>query len=97
MFKAVTFAIWFAALARHPLMSYGMQTYLPPTSSLLLSKSNGKRPLVGIKVVKLARVIVAPALYAGLTAFGADVDRFMSTHIPDITVSLPRMSTFDTT
>ena len=97
MFKVVTFAIWFAALALHPLMSYGMQTYLPPTSSLLLSKSNGKRPLVGIKVVKLPRAIAAPALYAGLTAFGADVDRFMSPHIPDTTVSLPRMSTFDTT
>ena len=85
------------ALARHLLMSYGRQTYLPPTPPVLLSKSSDKRPLAGIKVVELARVIAAPALCAGLAAFGADVVRIMSPHMPGITVSLPRMSTFDIT
>ena len=84
-------------LARHLLISYGRQTYLPLTPPVLLSKSSDKRSLARIKVVELARVIAAPALYTGLAAFGTDVVRIISPYMPGITVSLPRMSTFDIT
>lgn len=76
------------ALARHPLISYGKQTYMPSTPPAPFEKTADKRPLAGIKVVELARVIAAPALCAGLASLGADVVRIMSPHAPDVTVSL---------
>ena len=76
------------ALARHPLICYSKQTYVPDTPAALFSTTANKRPLAGIKVVELARVIAAPALCAGLGAFGADVVRVMSPHLPDLSVSL---------
>ena len=75
------------ALARHPLISYSQQTYVPSTTPVAFPDTTDKRPLAGIKVVELARVIAAPALAAGLAAFGADVVRVMSPHAPDVTVS----------
>ena len=74
------------ALARHPLISYSQQTYVPATPPISFAKTTDKRPLAGIKVVELARVIAAPAVAAGLAAFGADVVRVMSPHAPDVTV-----------
>ena len=76
------------ALARHPLICYGKQTYLPDTPATQFSATADRRPLAGIKVVELARVIAAPALCAGLGAFGADVVRVLSPHMPDVSVSL---------
>ena len=76
------------ALARHPLICYSKQTYVPDTPATPFSTSADKRPLAGIKVVELARVIAAPALCAGLGAFGADVVRIMSPHMPDFSVGL---------
>lgn len=75
------------SLARHPLINYARQTYVPDTPPVPFSKTADKRPLAGIKVVELARVIAAPALCAGLGAFGADVVRVMSPHAPDVSVS----------
>ncbi|KAK5147665.1 hypothetical protein LTR04_000788, partial [Oleoguttula sp. CCFEE 6159] len=72
------------SLARHPLINYEKQNYVPETPPVPFSTSNDKRPLAGVKVVGLARVIAAPALCAGLAAFGADVVRVMSPHMPDV-------------
>ena len=76
------------ALARHPLLCYSKQTYVPDTPATPFSTTADKRPLAGIKVVELARVMAAPALCAGLGAFGADVVRIMSPHMPDFSVGL---------
>ena len=76
------------ALARHPLICYSKQTYVPDTPATPFPTGADKRPLAGIKVVELARVIAAPALCAGLGAFGADVVRIMSPNMPDLSVSL---------
>ena len=76
------------ALARHPLLCYSKQTYVPDTPATPFSTTADKRPLAGIKVVELARVIAAPALCAGLGAFGADVVRIMSPNMPDLSVGL---------
>ena len=76
------------SLARHPLINCKRQNYLPETPPVPFPITKDKRPLAGIKVVELARVIAAPALCAGLAAFGADVVRVMSPHMPDVTVSV---------
>ncbi|CAD6574361.1 MAG: hypothetical protein ASARMPRED_006678 [Alectoria sarmentosa] len=72
------------ALARHPAIDYKKQTYIPDTPPVAFSKTADKRPLAGIKVVELGRVITTPALCAGLGAFGADIVRIMSPHALDI-------------
>ncbi|MCJ1310976.1 hypothetical protein MMC25_004645 [Agyrium rufum] len=74
-----------ASLVRHPLICYAKQTHVQPTPAPPFSVTADKRPLAGIKVVELARVIAAPALCAGLAAFGADVVRVMAPHAPDVT------------
>lgn len=76
------------ALARHPLICYSKQTYVPDTPPTPFSTTADKSPLAGLKVVELARVIDVPGLCAGLGAFSADVVRVMSPHMPDFSVGL---------
>lgn len=75
-------------LARHPLLNYRkVKTTedLPPIP--FPNTPNDKRPLAGIKVVELARVIAAPALGAILTSLGAEVVKVESPDKPDPHVS----------
>lgn len=46
--------------------------------------SSPKRPLAGLKVVDLTRVIAAPAITRGLAEMGASVMRVTSPHITDL-------------
>ncbi|KAK1993395.1 CoA-transferase family III [Colletotrichum falcatum] len=70
-------------LDRHPLINYSQQTYAVPTPAIPLSISSDKRPLAGIRVVELVRIIAGPVIGTTLAAFGADVIRVNCGRLPD--------------
>ncbi|CAD0084569.1 unnamed protein product [Aureobasidium vineae] len=77
------------SLARHPLVNYSRQSHsadLPPASIPTL---NDKRPLAGIKVVELTRIIAGAAAGAALTSMGAEVIRVNSSKLKDYTPAQP--------
>ncbi|KXJ96482.1 CoA-transferase family III domain-containing protein [Microdochium bolleyi] len=71
-------------LARHPLINYAEQTHAVPTPAVPLGLSpSDKRPLAGVKVVELVRIIAGPVIGTTLAAFGADVIRVNCERLPD--------------
>ena len=77
------------SLARHPVVNYSRQTHcaeVPPTS---LPNLEDKRPLAGIKVVELARIIAGTAAGALLASMGAEVIRVNSSKLKDYTPAQP--------
>lgn len=72
------------ALAKHPMVNYkrirGTES-IPPVP---LPQVSDKRPLAGIKVVELSRVIAGPAVGTALAALGADVIKVQSPNLPDL-------------
>lgn len=74
-------------LDRHPLINYSQQTHAVPTPAIPLSISSDKRPLAGIKVIELVRIIAGPVIGTTLAAFGADVIRVNCGRLPDFNVS----------
>lgn len=74
-------------LADHPLVGYTRQSHAIPTPPTPLPKfSNDKRPLAGIKVVELVRIIAGPVIGCTLAAFGADVIRVNCSRLVDLNV-----------
>ncbi|KAK4540708.1 hypothetical protein LTR36_008923 [Oleoguttula mirabilis] len=71
-------------LAGHPIFNVtrarGIRD-LPPVPFPFMPAD--KRPLAGVKIVELARVIAAPALGAVLSSFGAEVVKVESPDLPD--------------
>lgn len=83
------------SLARHPLVDYSKVQFtevIPPVAFPTAQENPDARPLAGIKVLELARVIAAPACGTILAAMGADVIRVNSSRLPDFTVSAPLIS-----
>ncbi|KAH0282066.1 CoA-transferase family III [Aureobasidium namibiae CBS 147.97] len=74
------------SLARHPLFNVeqalGSQG-LPPIEFSKIS-GNDKRPLAGLKVLELARMIAAPELCRVLGSLGADVIKAQSPNLHDV-------------
>lgn len=77
------------SLARHPLVNYVKQDYCPPIAPTPLLQTNDKRPLAGIKVVELARIIAGTAAGALLASMGAEVIRVNSSKLKDYTPAQP--------
>ncbi|RFU74889.1 transferase family III [Trichoderma arundinaceum] len=77
------------SLARHPLINYSKQVHCPFIPPTPLLKSDDKRPLAGIKVVELARIIAATATGAALASMGAEVIRVNSSKLKDYTPAQP--------
>lgn len=79
-------------LAKHPLLNYTHKSYMPPTPAVPLSAPKGdERPLAGIKVVELVRIIAGPVIGNTLASLGADVIRVGSHGLPDFNVSHSRL------
>ncbi|KLP16757.1 acyl-CoA transferase/carnitine dehydratase [Fusarium fujikuroi] len=70
-------------LAKHPLINYKQQTHAVPTPAILLPVSADKRPLAGIKVLEIVRIIAGPVIGTTLAALGADVIRVNCGRLPD--------------
>ncbi|KAL4940750.1 hypothetical protein BDV06DRAFT_15480 [Aspergillus oleicola] len=74
-------------LASHPLVGYSRQSHAIPTPPVPFPKfTNDKRPLAGIKVVELVRIIAGPVIGWTLAALGADVIRVNCSRLTDLNV-----------
>ncbi|KAM4063090.1 coA-transferase family III domain-containing protein [Hirsutella rhossiliensis] len=71
-------------LAGHPVVNYSRKSETPDLPPVPFPKSDDKRPLAGIKVIELARVIAGPAMGAALAALGADVIKVQCPDLPDL-------------
>lgn len=76
------------SLAAHPLVDVTKQEHAVPTPPVAFPPldPDDRRPLAGIKVVEMTRVIAGPQIGAILAAYGADVIRINPPHLPDINV-----------
>ncbi|KAJ4318796.1 hypothetical protein N0V94_004220 [Neodidymelliopsis sp. IMI 364377] len=76
------------SLAVHNLVNVKKQTHAVPTPPISFPPLNphDPRPLAGIKVVELTRVIAGPVIGTVLASFGADVIRLNAPHLPDINI-----------
>lgn len=76
------------SMARHPLINYRQ---VPGTSALKpvpFPKTKDERPLAGVKILELGRVIALPAAGALLAALGADVIAIQSPNLTNFGVRL---------
>ncbi|KAG5743164.1 hypothetical protein H9Q72_011557 [Fusarium xylarioides] len=76
------------SLAAHPLINVKAQAQAIPTPPVAFPPLDtaDKRPLAGIKVVEMTRVIAGPQIGTILSSFGADVIRVNPPHLPDINI-----------
>ncbi|RJE23426.1 CoA-transferase family III [Aspergillus sclerotialis] len=77
------------SLSRHPLINYRQQAQCPTLEPVPLPKVDDKRPLAGIKVVELVRIIAGTATGAALASMGAEVIRANSSKLKDYTPAQP--------
>ncbi|KAJ5596378.1 hypothetical protein N7450_002836 [Penicillium hetheringtonii] len=73
------------SLSRHPLINYRRQTQCPRLEPSSFPELDDKRPLAGIKVVELVRIIAGTAAGAALASMGAEVIRVNSSRLKDYT------------
>lgn len=75
-------------LAAHPLVNVSAQPHAIPTPPVAFPPldPSDKRPLAGVKVVEMTRVIAGPQIGAILSSYGADVIRINPPHLPDINI-----------
>ena len=76
------------ALAAHPLVNVKAQDHAVPTPPVAFPPldPSDRRPLAGVRVVEMTRVIAGPQIGAILASYGADVIRVNAPHLPDISI-----------
>ena len=77
------------SLARHPLINYSRQSACPSLPPVSFTATTDKRPLAGVKVVELTRIIAGAAAGAALASMGAEVIRVNSSKLKDYTPAQP--------
>ncbi|KIW04924.1 uncharacterized protein PV09_04093 [Verruconis gallopava] len=71
-------------ISKCPLVNYKHEAYVAPTPAVPFPVIDGdKRPLAGIKVVELVRIIAGPVIGNTLASLGADVIRINCSRLPD--------------
>ncbi len=75
-------------LSQYPLVNYKLQSHALPTPAIPLPGAADRKPLAGIKVVEVVRIIAGPVIGSTLAALGADVIRVNFSRLPDFNVSL---------
>ncbi|PYH93432.1 CoA-transferase family III [Aspergillus ellipticus CBS 707.79] len=74
-------------LAQHPLVNVTAETYAKPTPQVPLAKGlSDKRPLAGVKVLEMVRIIAGPQVGVTLASYGADVIRVNCSRLADLNV-----------
>lgn len=73
-------------LAAYPLINYTHETYAAPTPISPLPKISDRRPLAGIKVLEMVRIIAGPEIGVILASYGADVIRVNCSKLADLNV-----------
>ncbi|KAJ5739869.1 CoA-transferase family III [Penicillium manginii] len=74
-------------LNMHPLVNYAEQKYAKSTSPVPLVKGlPDRRPLAGIKVLEMVRIIAGPQIGVTLASYGADVIRVNCSRLIDLNV-----------
>ena len=76
-------------VARHPLIDYKRVTTTPHLAPVPFPKLQDQRPLAGIKVLDLTRVIAGPTVSSLLASLGAEVVRVQPPHLHDLQVCAP--------
>lgn len=74
------------SLAKYPLVNYTHQSdgqSIPPSP---LERLSDRRPLAGIKVLEMVRIIAGPTMGVTLASFGADVIRVNCSQLADLNV-----------
>jgi crotonobetainyl-CoA:carnitine CoA-transferase CaiB-like acyl-CoA transferase len=74
------------ALAKHPLVNYNRCKQAAPTPPTPFPETLDHRPLAGVKIIELARIIALPATGILLSAMGAEVIRVQHKNLPDFSV-----------
>lgn len=76
------------ALDAHPLVNVAAQPHAVPTPAVAFPpfQEGDRRPLAGVKVLEMTRVIAGPQIGAILAAYGADVIRVNPPHLRDINI-----------
>ncbi|KAI5921813.1 CoA-transferase family III domain-containing protein [Camillea tinctor] len=74
------------SLASHPFVNVKEQKHAIPTPPIAFPPFNpdDKRPLAGIKVVEITRVIAGPQIGMTLASYGADIIRIGAPHLTDL-------------
>ncbi|KAL2862798.1 CoA-transferase family III [Aspergillus lucknowensis] len=70
-------------LARLPLVNYTHESYAQPTPPVRLPSLPDRRPLAGIKVLEMVRIIAGPTIGVILASYGADVIRVNCSKLAD--------------
>ncbi|KAA8641743.1 uncharacterized protein ATNIH1004_010682 [Aspergillus tanneri] len=71
-------------LAKHPLVNVTCESYASATPSIPLPHIYDKRPLAGVKVLEMVRIIAGPTIGTTLAAYGADVIRVNCSRLVDL-------------
>ncbi|KAJ6014932.1 CoA-transferase family III [Penicillium herquei] len=74
-------------LAKHPLVNVSEETYAKYTPPIPFSlQQSDQRPLAGVKVLEMVRIIAGPQLGVALASYGADVIRVNCSRLTDLNV-----------
>lgn len=76
------------AAARHPVVDYEQVAGTSAIPRVPFPQTSDHRPLAGIKIVELGRVIALPAAGALLAALGAEVIAIQSPNLTNFGVSI---------